>query len=609
MKTTYNAQSEKEMNAAIYGEMTKHARRAFEFVKIEPGQYNAAQVVAAIDKYKASFVWGKQDPEEVVTVAVGTYQCKYLLKNAFDMLAKVATAWGIPTAARATFERAKETAPTVCAFDVPKAAANVTKIIDKKSPYVSLRYAYIDINRRALVGACDCMVTVAALPTLATADGTNRPGFLVAPSLLKSGRVAIDTNDKAANGGNVADAPKINFPAWSSVFPDIYDADAVKFDRKTAAALKKAVAAAAKYSDETCGGHGMIKMIAIYGEAHTNKIIVRARKTEHIISNHGDRETVTYRDYNVTTPETLQQTFVLPIDGKRYATLPAFDTLYIPTPGLAMVVTGKDAAALLMPVLLPEDWEAPTNANYHYSRPRYAKKVAAIDTLLSIQATPVSLEDDNEPTAAANVETDAPAADIANEPTAAANVETANEPTAAANVETDAPAADIDNEPTADDVETANEPTGTTTPTTAPQSTATPTTAQQPTATVTTQQDATDGTTAAPVADIDNEPTAAAADIVETSANEPTATAAPADNVETSDNEPTATAAAADIVETSDNDNEPTAAAADNVETDNSGGDATTDGHDLPQGSTPAPGAAQGAAAQIIGVTLFIIGF
>lgn len=357
------------MNLSIYNEIAKIARRAFEFIKIQPGQYNAAQILSALKKCEAA--WDDQSPEyytleDAAAVAVGSFSCEFKIKDSFRILAKVATAWNIPTPARTLFERKKEAAPAVAAFDMPAAVGTVKKAIDKKAPQCSnLRFAYVDNARRALVGCNGYLMAVAALPSLNVAD-TDRASFLIDSSLLKAGRVVIDANEKATNGPAVADSPVGHYPNWRACFPKTYDTDGVKFDKKTAAALKKAVAAAAKHSDTIEAKQGKIKIVSIYGEANTNKIIVRARKTDNVLNNGSWNEIITYQNFNVTTPDTLQRSFSFCFNAIQFAALPAFDTLYFPANGRPMITSGKTAVCLLMPCEPPENWEAPNNANYYY---------------------------------------------------------------------------------------------------------------------------------------------------------------------------------------------------------------------------------------------------
>ena len=401
MKTTANNNNE---NQVIYNEIAKVARRAFEFIEIAPGQYSANQILNAIKKCKAR--WNDRAPEfytleDAATVAVGSFSCQFLIKDAFRILAKVATAWNIPTAGRATFEREKEDAATVAAFDAPAAAAAICKAIDKKDSRESMRYVYIDAKRRAAVASDGRILTVSAVPSLNTTD-TERAGFMVHPSLFKAGRVTIDANNKAANGDKVEDAPVLRYPNWAGVFPAVYDTDAITFDKKAAAALKKAVAAATKQAEQIYSNGEVIQTVAIYGEANTNKITVRSRQKENILINNEWIEKTTYSDHNVTTADTLQRSFCWVLNGSRFASLPTFEKIYLPGNGRAAVVVGKNAVSLLMPVEMCEDWQNPTNANYNnYTRPNYAQPVNVIDDLLNIPAAPVAIDDTTESDTAA----------------------------------------------------------------------------------------------------------------------------------------------------------------------------------------------------------------
>ena len=406
MKATANNNNE---NQVIYNKIAKVARRAFEFIEIEPGQYSANQILAALKKCKAH--WNDRAPEfytleDAETVAVGSFSCQFLIKDAFRILAKVATAWNIPTAGRATFEREKEDTATVAAFDVPAAAAAICKAIDKKDSRENMRYIYMDVKRRAAVASDGRVLTVAAVPSLNTTD-TERAGFMIHPSLFKAGRVAIDANNKASNGHKVAESPVLRYPNWAGVFPTVYDTDAITFDKKAAAALKKAVAAATTQAEQIYSNGEVIQTVAIYGEANTNKITVRSRQKENILINNERIEKTTYSDHDVTTADTLQRSFCWVLNGIRFASLPTFEKIYLPGNGRAAVVVGKNAVSLLMPVEMCEDWQNPTNANYNnYTRPNYAQPVNVIDNLLNVPAAPVAIDDTTESDTAAAVAID-----------------------------------------------------------------------------------------------------------------------------------------------------------------------------------------------------------
>ena len=380
MTTTTTAAREAAKNLAIYNAIAEHARRAFEALEILPGQYTPAQVVNLLKKSRAR--WNDNaDRREVARVEVEGFACSFLLADVFAVLAQVATAYEIPTRNRVTFVRAAETAPAVVSFTITKtAAAEVAKAVAKKDPdRAAMEFAYIDTDRRALVGANGHVLTVAPLSSLSVAEGA-RPGYLVARCLLKADRVTIDTNNNATDGARVAESPDwLRFPAWSSVFPAVYDTDALTIDAKTRRELAKAVAAATKFAGEELNG---CRLVSIFGEGYTSKIVVRSRRE--VAAPTADDPTATRYDVHdafVQLPAELSRSFALTFHGPDFATLPAFEKMYItPNESRPAVFAGSHAVALLIPQLLPDTAERLCCTD---SRPTWAKAVDPLADLLT----------------------------------------------------------------------------------------------------------------------------------------------------------------------------------------------------------------------------------
>jgi len=394
--TTTTAAPEAAKNLAIYNAIADHARHAFEGLEIQAGQYTTAQVVSLIKKSRA-FWRNDVDSREVIRVEVDGFACSFRLGDVFAVLAKVATAYEVPTRDRATFVRAAEAAEAVVSFTIAKtAAAEVAKAVAKKDTLRPvLEFAYVDTARRALVGVNGHVMTVAPLSSLTVAEGA-RPGYLVDRSLLKSDHVTIDANNNATDGARVAESPDwLRFPAWASVFPAVYDTDLLTIDAKTRRALAKAVAVATKFAGEEPDGS---RLVSIFGEANTSKIVVRSRRELPATAGAATRYDV--RDSFIQLPAELSRSFALTFHGPDFAALPAFDKIYItPDAGCPVVFAGSHTVALLIPQPLPDDAERICGTD---SRPAWAKAVEPLADLLA--AAP----------AAATI--DAPAADSAEVP-------------------------------------------------------------------------------------------------------------------------------------------------------------------------------------------------
>lgn len=366
-----------ELNTAIYNEVTKAAAAAFEFLRIAPGTYSAAQVVTAINKKAATWnddAPGVCDEDGIISINIDNFACRFPLQLSFDILAKMATAYEIPTKARASFERADEQRPALLVLDVPTAAREVAKAVLKKDPErPALTFAYYDTERRALVGTNGQVLTVCAAPSAQLAPEANdRKGFLIAPALLRSARVTADTVN-ATDGHKVAESPALRFPNWYGVFPELRDTDALTLGKDTAAALRKAVATATKYAEAESGPNGFVKYVAIFGEAYTDRLTVRARRRN-------GADGWQYTDTTVQLPADLSRSFSLTVNGETFATLPAFSTLYVPTNRRPAVVTGSGVVALVFALSLPDGFTTICNTD---TAPAWSRVVDPLADLLT----------------------------------------------------------------------------------------------------------------------------------------------------------------------------------------------------------------------------------
>ena len=377
--TTTTAAAEAAKNLRIYGLMAEVARKAFEYLTIAPGEYTAPQVVTALKKSRAQWTDdapGVADPDGLAAIACEGFECKYPLQMAFEVLAQVAHAYDIPTAERVTFERAAEAAPVLLTLNVPTAAKEVAKAVSKKDTGTpALTFAYYDAERRALVGTNRQVLTVAAAPFAEVApEAADRKGFFIPVSLLRSDRVTIDTNNNATDGHKVAESPEwYRFPNWVSIFPQVYDTDALTLDKTTARQLTKAVATAAKSATAETGPNGLTKYVAIFGEAYTDRLTVRAR---HLVGDHFE-----YNDTTVQLAAELSRSFALAVSGDDFATLPTFDTIFVPAHHRPAIVKSAHAVALIFALTLPEGFETICDTD---TPPTWAKAIDPLAEVLDV---------------------------------------------------------------------------------------------------------------------------------------------------------------------------------------------------------------------------------
>ena len=377
--TTTTAAAEAAKNLRIYGLMAEVARKAFEYLTIAPGEYTAPQVVTALKKSRAQWTDdapGVADPDGLAAIACEGFECKYPIQMAFEVLAQVAHAYDIPTAERVTFERAAEAAPVLLTLNVPTAAKEVAKAVSKKDTGTpALTFAYYDAERRALVGTNRQVLTVAAAPFAEVApEAADRKGFFIPVSLLRSDRVTIDTNNNATDGHKVAESPEwYRFPNWVSIFPQVYDTDALTLDKTTARQLTKAVATAAKSATAETGPNGLTKYVAIFGEAYTDRLTVRAR---HLVGDHFE-----YNDTTVQLAAELSRSFALAVSGDDFATLPTFDTIFVPAHHRPAIVKSAHAVALIFALTLPEGFETICDTD---TPPTWAKVVDPLAEVLDV---------------------------------------------------------------------------------------------------------------------------------------------------------------------------------------------------------------------------------
>ena len=394
---TYNKQAaesvQREKDLAIFAEFVKIGREAFEFVNIEPGEYSLAELVKYIHKAEKDrrYEWDEKQADtlgELRRVEVDGFACSFPLSGVFDLLSKTATAWSIPTAARPRFVREKEEAPAVLTVEVPTAAREVAKACDKKARegYGALSYVLIDTERRALVASDSFVLTVCAAPFMEKAEGCSAQ-YLVPASLVKSGagRLVIDTNEKAANGSQVADlhdAPT-RWPAWARIFPQVSDTDGLTLDDKTRRALVKTVAELSKLAEVEKDAYNKdIRRVVIVGEAYTSRLHVLARRRVVVKNEAGEpAESWQFIDKAVNLPAELSRSFVLPFNGPRFATLPAFDTMYIKAGTAAAVFEGSHTAAVFMSVPLPDDFPTPCKTD---EAPAWARPVDVVGRVVDV---------------------------------------------------------------------------------------------------------------------------------------------------------------------------------------------------------------------------------
>ena len=170
---------EKAQNLAIYNKVAEHARRAFARLVIRPGVYTPADIMKE-KKQGAAFYTG--DPDEVAIVTVNAFTCSFSVARALDLLAKLANAYHIPTAARVTFERTEKQAEELRAILDAEAEARriqeeVERIAEERRQEEARRARIIEegeeLNARTMAG--EFATRHAIIIELPTTTGTTEP--------------------------------------------------------------------------------------------------------------------------------------------------------------------------------------------------------------------------------------------------------------------------------------------------------------------------------------------------------------------------------------------------------------------------------------------------
>jgi hypothetical protein len=399
--------------------------------------------------YKDSFF--NNEIDNIFSVEFDGYKCTFPAGSAFNICSEIETAWGIPSARRKKFIRKADAAPVAVSFDVPAVSKSIINAVApaKSSAADSCKYICVDAARRAVVATNGHVLTAAAVPNMfvnldeeltALLDPNKTRRFCLDATLFKTGKgsIKISGNETAANGTNSKQLFNCYpFPSWEKVLPAVSE-DAALILGKDFAALKKAILAAAKFSNTV-----------------NNVVILRATKVApeiEIISYIENAKDPRIADQEKVTKIKLSQpvpfSFIIAINGKDLDAVAAADKMYLISEKQPVIFTAANYFALLMPVQIDK---TPYHDNFFNSP-------AANVEILDICKFP-ALDAPNSAAAVASVQDEETAAPADSVP--AVDEETAPDAPAVADsvpaVPEDAPAVPADSVP-ADSVPAANSP-------------------------------------------------------------------------------------------------------------------------------------------------------
>ena len=430
-------------NKKIYFEIVKIAQNVFESLNIAAGQYKPADVAKYIDAHANDADTWKDDSAaaELYTVTDGAFCCSFMGAGVFRMLAKIGTAWSIPTADRAVFTRKAKTAPAVVRFTVPAAAKEAIKARGDKDAINDIyKYICIDTQRRALVATNGHALSVVPLPDMETAAGA-KDKYLIHPDTVKSGAgsVVIRQNDTTENGEIIRENIEGRFPRWESVCNDASDENAV-YIGKDWKKFKKAVLTVAKFT-------GTAGAVAVRGVAGSDMVEIAT-----CFKNYEDINTQKKESFRLAAPAPLS--FFIILNAKNINAIHEADrVLFLPArkyPGCKeeepssarpfyFAAPEKNIFLMLMPFCFDDFGHSAED----FTIKRTGREKSIFNICGISEESAPAVDSFAEPETETAAETAAPAVDVvaASEDIAEPETETAGEPAAA---ETESAPASVD---------------------------------------------------------------------------------------------------------------------------------------------------------------------
>ena len=343
----------------IYNGIIDAARRVFGNVKCPAGEYSAKELSKnlLLKYFWDENFWNSNEFDEIIKIEFDGFCCSFPANSVFNICADIETAWGIPSARRAKFVRAADSAAPVVSFDVPSFSKTIINAVcpERIPAAESCKYICIDTRRRAIVSTNGKVLTAAAVPDMFVNSAPEmkhdlHPGaggrFCVDPILLKSGKgtLIIDENGNAANGTQIKEIFSFYpFPAWEKVLPAVSDSAAVVLGKQFAA-LKKAILAAAKYSNTE---NSVVILRAVNNLQRPEIEIIGYKENNENENAPAVQEKAQKIELSAPVPP-----FIIAINGKDINAVATAQKMYVISENSPVIFTDEKYFALLMPVQL-----------------------------------------------------------------------------------------------------------------------------------------------------------------------------------------------------------------------------------------------------------------
>ena len=391
----------KTKDITIYNAVANVAADIFnKYVLNQPGKYTVSDL-KALDKKHQIYYRDTFDELEIIHFEFDGFSCKFPAGAVFSILADLQTAWEIPTACRAEFVKKADAAPVAVSFAVPELAKTIIKAVSNdKKIYTATNYICIDTRRRAVVGCNGRVLTAAAVPEMyvnSSADfkvhlHPNSDGRIcVDPVLFKSGKgtLSVDENGNAVNSNQTREIyTDLAFPAWANILPAISEDAAVQIGAPAFREMKKAILAAAKFSNTY---ENNVILRAVPGIPEIQIIGYRSEYNDEKTA----KETKTFK---VSLPAPVAFAFTVAISGKDINAVAVAEKMYLISNARPLIFTaGKYFALLTVNNLNTTPWENET----------FTAPAGTVSDVLSVCRFPL-LDEENSAAAVASVQ-DAPA--------------------------------------------------------------------------------------------------------------------------------------------------------------------------------------------------------
>ena len=389
----------------IYNAVANVAQRvfaSFDAVLFQPGKYDVPAVLNRIKTCKAyQDETAETAAKEIVKITVDTFTCSFRAEDAFSLLKQLGTAYQIPAACRATFTKKAETAPVAVSFRVFGGLKDLCSRVSKDTLHPCFNYICVDTKRRALIVCDQYTLSAVPVPEMYVSQDAKET-YLITPAVLKAGKgiCNIDTNGTATNADAVSavDA-NIKYPNAARVLSAV-PAEFITLGKKEFAQMKKHVAAAAKFGNNT--------PVILKADAGAKEIEIIGYK-----ENAEDETAQETRRVFVSVPMAVPFSFTVAVAADRLGKVLAAEKMYLKDPNTAVCFV--DETRRVFSVMYPSDLYKTPWKNDTFSVPVAADSANVADvagTFAHVQDAPAVPFTDEETETAPDVPAAEDAANI-----------------------------------------------------------------------------------------------------------------------------------------------------------------------------------------------------